>query len=196
MEQHDADNGVRAAVRRRGRRALAVAGLLALIGWAALTAAGPSAPPDRSGVPAAGPRARGAGAEPLSGTAERYAEQLVALVNAERMRAGCDPLRPSGALRAAAQRHADDMAARGYYEHRDPDGADGGDRITAAGYDWRAWGENIHRGPRSPAHAMRDWMDSAAHRRNVVNCAFRDLGVGVNLRSNGPWWVQVFGTRG
>ncbi|MFG2331652.1 CAP domain-containing protein [Streptomyces sp. NPDC048604] len=191
MEQRDDESGARAA-RGPKWRAPAVAGVLAVTGWVCLVPPEPPRP-DGSETPPAGPPAR---TEPGLGTPERYAEQLVALVNAERLRAGCDPLRSSGPLRAAAQGHADDMAARGYYEHRDPDGSDGGDRITAAGYDWRAWGENIHRGPKTPATAMRDWMDSAAHRRNIVNCSFKDLGVGVNLRANGPWWVQVFGAKG
>ncbi|MEU8529712.1 CAP domain-containing protein [Streptomyces sp. NPDC048629] len=126
-------------------------------------------------------------------TAETYAEQVVELANAERERAGCGALRTTARLTAAAQAHADDMAARGYYEHESPDGRDGGDRLTAAGYDWRAWGENIHRGPKSPARVMRDWMGSPIHRRNVLNCTYKHVGVGVNLRASGPWWVQDFG---
>lgn len=40
---------------------------------------------------------------------------------------------------------------------------------------------------------MRDWMNSPGHRENILDCGFKDLGVGVNLRANGPWWVQNFG---
>lgn len=35
-------------------------------------------------------------------------------------------------------------------------------------------------------------MRSPTHRDNILNCAFRDIGVGVNLGSDGPWWVQDF----
>lgn len=42
---------------------------------------------------------------------------------------------------------------------------------------------------------MRDWM-GAGHRKNVVNGEFEDLGVGVNLRTDGPWWVQNSGVAG
>lgn len=38
-------------------------------------------------------------------------------------------------------------------------------------------------------------MDSPGHRANILNCAFKDIGVGVNLTANGPWWVQDFGAR-
>ncbi|WP_308112891.1 CAP domain-containing protein [Streptomyces sp. DH12] len=126
------------------------------------------------------------------GTAARQVRRVVALTNAERAKAGCPALRVDRRLQKAAQKHADDMAARDYYQHESPEGRDAGDRIRAAGYRWHTWGENIHRGPRDPVRAVRDWMKSPAHRENILNCAFRDVGIGVNLRSNGPWWVQGF----
>ncbi|WP_369142633.1 CAP domain-containing protein [Streptomyces sp. R44] len=130
-----------------------------------------------------------------AGKAARFVRDVVELANAEREKAGCDPLRSEGHLRAAAQGHADDMAARDYYEHHSPEGRDAGDRITGAGYAWSTWGENIHRGPKTPARAMADWMDSPGHRANILNCSFKDIGVGVTLAANGPWWVQDFGAR-
>ncbi|MDH2390981.1 CAP domain-containing protein [Streptomyces sp. HNM0663] len=121
------------------------------------------------------------------------ARQVADLANQERAKAGCAPLRVDSRLQAAAQAHADDMAARNYYEHTSPEGKSAGDRMEAAGYDWRTWGENIHKSPKDARTAMRDWMDSPGHRENILNCEFKDLGVGVNLSSNGPWWVQNFG---
>lgn len=56
-------------------------------------------------------------------------------------------------------------------------------------------GENIHRGPTTPDRAMEDWMESPGHRANILNCSFKDIGVGVTLTANGPWWVQNFGAR-
>lgn len=38
-------------------------------------------------------------------------------------------------------------------------------------------------------------MNSPGHRANILNCAFKDIGVGVTLTANGPWWVQNFGVR-
>lgn len=128
--------------------------------------------------------------------AAEHIHRVVALANAERARAGCPALRVNTRLQAAAQDHADDMAARDYYEHDTPEGRDAGDRMRSAGYLWQTWGENIHRGPKDPATAMRDWMESPGHRENILNCGFRDIGVGVNLGSNGPWWVQNFGIGG
>ncbi|WP_187645524.1 CAP domain-containing protein [Streptomyces sp. TRM49041] len=134
---------------------------------------------------------------PRTGAAPaEYIRRVVELVNAERAKAGCGAFRVNSRLQAAAQGHADDMAARDYYEHDTPEGRDAGDRMEAADYRWRTWGENIHRGPKDPATAVRDWMKSPGHRENILNCSFKDIGVGVNLRSNGPWWVQNFGAAG
>jgi uncharacterized protein YkwD len=130
---------------------------------------------------------------PVAGKVDQYVDQIVSLANAEREKAGCSPLHSHSLLRSAAQAHADDMAERGYYEHTSPEGRDAGDRITAAGYAWSRWAENIHRGPKSAAAAMDDWMNSDGHRRNILNCSFEDIGVGIKLTANGPWWVQNFG---
>ncbi|MFC8277656.1 CAP domain-containing protein [Streptomyces sp. NPDC057271] len=137
----------------------------------------------------AGPKSGG------DGKAAQFIQQVVALANSERGKAGCSPLRADGRLHESAQAHADDMADRDYYGHTTPEGRDAGDRITAAGYTWSSWAENIHRGPRTPVEAMEDWMNSDGHRRNILNCSLKDLGVGVALTSNGPWWVQNFGIR-
>ncbi|WP_282692374.1 CAP domain-containing protein [Streptomyces sp. CC208A] len=174
----------------------------------------PASPQARAGAPEDTPAHRGDGtgaaAEGLapqtgavlsapvtvSARTAQYVRDVIALVNAERNRAGCGPLRTEARLARAAQAHADDMAARDYYAHDNPEGRDGGDRISAAGYSWRAWGENIHRGPKTPERAMQGWMASPAHRANILNCAFHDIGAGVALTADGPWWVQDFGTKG
>lgn len=151
--------------------------------------------PEPSATQRAGQRPPAGGAAP-QGAAAGHIRRVVDLANAERAKAGCPALRVNSRLQKAAQGHADDMAARDYYEHDTPEGRSAGDRITGAGYRWSTWAENIHRGPKDPATAMRDWMNSPGHRKNILNCAFRDIGVGVNLRSNGPWWVQNFGAAG
>ncbi|MET9541746.1 CAP domain-containing protein, partial [Streptomyces sp. NPDC006553] len=151
----------------------------------------PAQPQGRQqGQPAAAPVA-----EAPAGKAARFVQDVIALANAEREKSGCGPLHSESHLRTAAQGHADDMSARGYYEHDNPEGRDAGDRMTGAGYTWSTWGENIHRGPKTPARAMEDWMDSPGHRANILNCSFKDIGVGVTLTANGPWWVQNFGAR-
>ncbi|WP_274557739.1 sigma-70 family RNA polymerase sigma factor [Streptomyces spiramyceticus] len=119
-------------------------------------------------------------------------QQVADLVNAHRARRGCPPVRVDPQLRTAAQRHADDMAARNYFEHTGPDGLDPGARISAAGYAWSAWAENIHRGPTTADATVADWMSDAAHRDNILNCRFTHMGIGLTSGPGGPWWTQDF----
>ncbi|CAM5448208.1 hypothetical protein SCANM63S_01333 [Streptomyces canarius] len=119
--------------------------------------------------------------------------QVVALVNKERAAAGCGPVTEDPQLDKAAQGHSDDMAARGFFYHTDPDGDGPGERITAAGYRWSTYGENIAKGQQTPQAVMDSWMNSPGHRANILNCAFKDIGVGAHDGSGGPWWTQAFG---
>ncbi|MBT2420276.1 sigma-70 family RNA polymerase sigma factor [Streptomyces sp. ISL-22] len=121
--------------------------------------------------------------------------QVVALVNKERADAGCGPLAQDAQLNNAAQGHSEDMAARDFFDHTNPDGADPGQRITAAGYTWSTYAENIARGQQTPEAVMDSWMNSPGHRANILNCSFKDIGVGIHKASGGPWWTQNFGAR-
>jgi uncharacterized protein YkwD len=120
---------------------------------------------------------------------------VIELVNQERAAAGCGPLTEDPLLRKAAQGHSDDMAARGYFDHTDPDGADPGQRITAAGYRWSTYGENIAMGQQTARSVMTSWMNSPGHRANILNCDFKNIGVGIHDGAGGPWWTQNFGAK-
>ncbi|MFD6387667.1 sigma-70 family RNA polymerase sigma factor [Streptomyces nigra] len=121
--------------------------------------------------------------------------QVVALVNKERATAGCGPLAEDSLLDKSAQAHSADMAARDFFDHTNPDGADPGQRITAAGYRWSTYGENIAMGQQTPEAVMESWMNSPGHRANILNCSFKDIGVGVHEGPGGPWWTQNFGAK-
>ncbi|MEV7357861.1 CAP domain-containing protein [Kitasatospora sp. NPDC091276] len=152
--------------------------------------AGTPAAAQRTGAPAptsaSAPTPVGGGAAPSS------AQQVVDLVNVERAKAGCGPVSAEPRLAGAAQSHSDDMADRNYFDHASPDGDHADHRIEVTGYRWSTWGENIARGQKDPAAVMDSWMNSPGHRANILNCAFKQLGVGVRTGSGGPWWTQVF----
>ncbi|MFD8049417.1 RNA polymerase [Streptomyces sp. WAC 05379] len=121
--------------------------------------------------------------------------QVVALVNKERANAGCGPVEEDTLLNKSAQGHSDDMAARDFFDHTNPDGEDPGQRITAAGYRWSTYGENIAMGQQTPAAVMESWMNSPGHKANILNCSFKDIGVGIHNGPGGPWWTQNFGAK-
>ncbi|MFJ9434171.1 sigma-70 family RNA polymerase sigma factor [Streptomyces sp. NPDC101490] len=117
-------------------------------------------------------------------------ERLTALVNRLRTAAGCAPLRVDPRLAGAARAYARDMAGRGYYGHASPEGEYADSRISAAGYDWSAWAENLDRGPADPASVVADWTDGAVHEENMLDCRYRDTGVARVPGPGGPVWVQ------
>ncbi|WP_217711483.1 sigma-70 family RNA polymerase sigma factor [Actinomadura sp. NAK00032] len=121
-------------------------------------------------------------------------QRVVTLVNAERAAAGCRPLRVSPALHRAAQRHSADMASHRVLDHRGSGGDGPWERITAAGFRWNAWAENIARGQSGPPAVVDTWMGSPGHRANILNCGFTMVGIGLVQGSGGPWWTQVFAT--
>lgn len=141
-----------------------------------------------SSKPSAAPAPKPADPPPSSA-----AEEVIALVNAERTKEGCTAVRSNSRLTTAASRHSADMVSRDYFSHTSPDGSDPGDRITAAGYRWSTYGENIAKGQRTPAAVMDSWMNSPGHRANILNCAFKEIGVGRQDSSGGPVWTQNFG---
>ncbi|MCX5230696.1 CAP domain-containing protein [Streptomyces sp. NBC_00233] len=161
----------------------------------------PDAPPTRPGSgtgtgSGSGDEAgNGTGAGPQNDQGQSSeADQVIALVNAERAKAGCGPLSANATLTRAAQGHSDDMAARDFFDHTNPDGAGPGERVTAAGYPWSTYGENIAMGQSSPEQVMESWMNSPGHRANILNCDFKEIGVGIHSQG-GPYWTQVFGAR-
>ncbi|MCB5910770.1 CAP domain-containing protein [Streptomyces pinistramenti] len=127
---------------------------------------------------------------PAAGTSTQA--QVLSLVNQERADAGCSPVRADGELASLAQAFSDDMAARDFFDHTDPDGASPWDRARKAGIS-DLGGENIARGQSDARAVMKSWMNSPGHRANILNCDYRTLGVGVHTGPGGPWWTQDFG---
>jgi uncharacterized protein YkwD len=119
---------------------------------------------------------------------------VLVIVNAERARAGCKALTVDSRLAAAARKHSADMAARDYFSHTTPNGVTFSQRIDAEGYRWSLVGENIAAGQRDATEVMRDWMNSPGHRANILNCQFRNIGIGVVQNGKSPVWTQDFGT--
>jgi len=124
--------------------------------------------------------------------------QVYSLTNVERAANGVHPLAWNDLLGNAARDHSRDMGTRDYFSHDSPEGRTPGDRVTAAGYNWSAVGENIAAGQATPAAVMQSWMNSPGHRANILSTNYCDLGVGYAYVSGsryGHYWTQNFGRR-
>ncbi|MFC5147731.1 sigma-70 family RNA polymerase sigma factor [Streptomyces aureoversilis] len=153
-------------------------------GPAAEKPAGPSATPAGAG---ATPRRTPPPAAPGAGPAQ----EVVRIVNTERAKAGCGPVRFSAELVAVARRHTDDTASR------TPAGqwSASARRAVVPGHHWSSYGVNAATGQSSASAVVSVWMNDPGHRRTILNCAYTELGVGVSFAYDGPRWMQVFAAR-
>lgn len=88
------------------------------------------------------------------------------------------------------------MARRRYFAHTTPGGTTPWTRIARSGYPRAALAENIAAGQPNADAVVRGWLRSPAHRRNILDCGYRAVGVG--LATGGPYrsyWTQDFGSR-
>ncbi|MEW8506732.1 MAG: Ig-like domain-containing protein [Candidatus Thiodiazotropha sp.] len=101
-------------------------------------------------------------------------------------------------LEQAAQGHSTSMADNDFFSHTGLDNSSPGDRITAAGYVWRTYGENIAAGYNSEESAMNAWLASPGHCSNIMNPGFTEMGQAEARNSAstyGIYWTQNFGDR-
>ncbi len=126
---------------------------------------------------------------------------IVALINSERQRAGCQtPLVLSPELSAAARGHSLDMAVKDFFSHTGSNGSGPSQRATAAGYSGFVGGEIIGVGYTSPTTAVAGWLNSPPHKAIMLNCGLKEVGAGFVYDANDglPWkyyWTASFGIR-
>ncbi|MGW6391639.1 sigma-70 family RNA polymerase sigma factor [Streptomyces sp. NPDC055103] len=151
----------------------------------------PTPTPSVSASASASPRVSPTPSSTPSSTASAPSleRQLIDLINTARAKNRCQALHIDPKLHSAAQQHSQDMAANHYFDHVDQQGRHADDRITAAGYQWSLWGENLDRNTKSPAQVLNDWMDGAIHQENMLNCQYTDAGVGITSATGGRLWT-------
>ena len=102
----------------------------------------------------------------------------------------------NGQLFDAAAGHSYDMATQNYFSHTSLDGRTAGQRISAAGYGWTAYGENIAAGQGSVGAVMGDWMSSPGHCSNIMNGNFTNVAVACVSNSSATYnryWTMNLG---
>lgn len=138
-----------------------------------------------------------------------FQSEMLQRVNARRASGGTCGTRGSfpasvalqwnAALDQAAAAHSQDMATNNYFAHNSLDGRTPGDRASAAGYAWRTIGENIAAGYPSVQAVVDAWMASEGHCANILNPAFRDIGVACAPGGGGAaypnYWTMDLGAQ-
>ena len=142
----------------------------------------------------------------LNDATRDMAARVIARTNSYRVANGCPALTVNAILMGTAQGHSEEMALRDYVAHTSADGTSPWDRIKAAGYNYRLVAENIAWSATSPEQVVDAWYFESppndAHRKNILNCALQEIGVGYYYLANDPgqvtahtYWTQDFGTR-
>jgi uncharacterized protein YkwD len=96
-------------------------------------------------------------------------------------------------LGQAAMRHACDMVANDFFDHRGSDGSTSQRRVQAAGYRDCIVAENLAWGYPQSRQIIDGWMKSPGHRRNMLHPRIEEFGVGITQGPKGPYWVLVVG---
>jgi uncharacterized protein YkwD len=133
-------------------------------------------------------------ANPELGADAHQILELYRLINAARAEHGLYPLLLDARLVGAAQEHASKMSHAYFCRHTGPDGASARGRMAANGYHYNNWaGENILCSRWRPDEALRWWLGSPPHRRNLLHSHFTHLGIGYDPAGRfGPNWVLNF----
>ena len=125
---------------------------------------------------------------------QRMQLELLQLINQRRAEAGLGPLLLDQRLVAAATEHSQDMAARRYCRHRGSDGSTARARMAKHGYPFNNWaGENIICSRKTVEAAMKWWLRSTPHRKNILHRHFTHIGIGIDPNGPyGPMWTLNF----
>jgi uncharacterized protein YkwD len=120
-----------------------------------------------------------------------FIQRVVDLVNAERAKEGLNPLTANTKVQAAAQVRAKECEKS--FSHTRPNGSPFASALREQGVTYKSAGENIAWGQRSPEEVVRAWMNSAGHRKNIMNPNFTTIGVGYYENARGTdYWCQLF----
>ncbi|MFW5444596.1 MAG: CAP domain-containing protein [Methylococcaceae bacterium] len=133
---------------------------------------------------------------------ETIKNQLLSLINEARSQErncgstfypATTPVTWNSKLYQAALGHSEDMAKNDYFSHTGLNGSNAGSRITAAGYSWSTYGENIAAGYSIAQSVMDGWLASSGHCSNIMKSSVTNVAVArASGGSYGIYWTQVF----
>lgn len=119
--------------------------------------------------------------------------KFVTLLNMYRESQGRSTIQVSEAGVQSSRWHGEDMIAKNYFSHTEPNGRDFSARAAAFGYP--AWAENIAAGNSSASATFCQWKNSSGHNANMLGSNHRTIGIGRSSGGGtyGVYWSNNFG---
>lgn len=122
----------------------------------------------------------------FAGTPQEEADKAITLVNAERSKAGMQPLEKCASLVPATEVRA--YEASQSFSHTRPDGTD----WYTANPDL-IYGENLAKNYSSAEQAVAAWLASPTHKANIMSSAYTKTSVQVYVNGSSWYWAEEFG---
>ena len=128
--------------------------------------------------------------------AQPVEQRIFQAINQVRQENKLPPLKWHAKIAEVAQSHSRRMATKRFFSHEDPQFGGPDNRLSAAGIAWRLCGENIFEeyGEADPVRsAVRGWMQSSGHRKNILTRGFTHTGIGLARGRDGSYTItQMF----
>ncbi|MDK2880138.1 MAG: hypothetical protein PWR06_2854 [Thermoanaerobacteraceae bacterium] len=119
-------------------------------------------------------------------------QKMLDLVNAERKKAGVEPLKIDMRLVEISRKKSQDMIDKHYFGHTSPTYGTPFDALKANGVSFRYAGENLAGAP-NVEEAHKALMASPGHRANILNPNYNYIGIGiVDGGPYGKMYTQTF----
>ena len=122
-------------------------------------------------------------------------QSIIEITNSVREKDSLVGLNSNQKLKDAAESKAKDMVRRNYWSHTTPEGSEPWDFIKKNGYSYATAGENLAYGFNNGQNIVNAWLSSPAHRDNILNNEYAEVGIGTatatNFQDGGPAIIVV-----
>jgi len=130
---------------------------------------------------------------------EYQSDKSLSLVNNERSKHGLNALNWNSKLYEAAEKKANDIFEKNYFDHTSPEGAKVWSFILDSGYSYKTAGENLAVEFNNVEQAVDAWKQSPTHMANILSGKFSDYALyekeGELDGKSVKVYVQLFGSK-
>ena len=119
----------------------------------------------------------------------RFKAEVLRLINGERKKNSAADLKEMEILGAMADTRAKEASA--LFKHTRPDGTRCFTIFAENSLKYRAAGENLALGFKTPETLVAAWMNSEGHRRNILDADFKYAGIGYFVNEKGTLYCST-----